>query len=546
MPKIIIHDADARRCLAHGVQRITRTVEGTLGPKGMNAIIDRPVGSPLVSRDGVTIVSEIELLDRFENMGAQIAREVSAKTNDVVGDGTTTAMIIANALVQGGTDLLEGDKRPVDVIKGIDTAVDAVISALTKSAKTISTRDEIEAVASIAAGDQKLGALVAEAVERVGPEGIITTDFGVTVDSAVEVVDGMSFDRGYISHHMVTDVESMTCVLDNAYILITDNKITAASQLERLRREVRETGRPLLIIAEELAPQVITSLLSDDPELGKGKIGAIHPPEYGHWRRAMLEDLGVLVGGKVIARELGGRVEDARIEDLGSAEYVRVSSNETIISKGGGDPAAIAARKEQIIRQQRQAPPNIEQDKLNERLAKMTGGTAVIYGGGATLAEQTRLVQLIDDSVSATRAAVEAGVIAGGGTALAQASPALDDLANAEEGDVRDGILLVQEALFRPLATIAANSGFDADEIVAKVRAQKNGIGFDGRTGRIVDLVKAGVIDPAKVTCTALQNAASIAKLILTTDTLIADLPEDEDPTFGRTEGGGAEKLGRA
>jgi chaperonin GroEL len=512
----------------------------------MNAIIDRPVGSPLVSRDGVTIVSEIELLDRFENMGAQIAREVSAKTNDVVGDGTTTAMIIANALVQGGTDLLEGDKRPVDVIKGIDTAVDAVISALTKSAKTISTRDEIEAVASIAAGDQKLGALVAEAVERVGPEGIITTDFGVTVDSAVEVVDGMSFDRGYISHHMVTDVESMTCVLDNAYILITDNKITAASQLERLRREVRETGRPLLIIAEELAPQVITSLLSDDPELGKGKIGAIHPPEYGHWRRAMLEDLGVLVGGKVIARELGGRVEDARIEDLGSAEHVRVSSNETIISKGGGDPAAIAARKEQIIRQQRQAPPNIEQDKLNERLAKMTGGTAVIYGGGATLAEQTRLVQLIDDSVSATRAAVEAGVIAGGGTALAQASPALDDLANAEEGDVRDGILLVQEALFRPLATIATNSGFDADEIVAKVRAQKNGIGFDGRTGKIVDLAKAGVIDPAKVTCTALQNAASIAKLILTTDTLIADLPEDEDPTFGRTEGGGAEKLGRA
>ena len=546
MAKIVIHDAAARRCLARGVQQITRMVEGTLGPKGMNAIIDRPIGSPLVSRDGVTIVSQVELLDRFENMGAQIAREVSVKTNEVVGDGTTTALIIANALVQGGTDLLEGDKRPVDVIKGIDTAVDAIIAALTKSAKTISTREEIEAVASIAAADEKLGALVAEAVERVGPDGIITTDFGVTVDSTVEVVDGMSFDRGYISHHMVTDVETMTCVLDNAYILITDNKITAASQLEKLRREVRETGRPLLIIAEEMAPQVITSLLSDDPELGKGKIGAIHPPEYGHWRRAMLEDLGILVGGKVIARELGGRVEDARIEDLGSAELVRVSANETIISKGAGDPAAIAARKEQIVRQQRQAPPNVEQDKLNERLAKMTGGTAIIYGGGATLAEQTRLVQLIDDSVSATRAAVEAGVIAGGGTALIQASRVLDDLANAENGDIRDGILLVQSAMSRPLAIIVANSGFDADEIVSKVRGQKNGIGFDGRTGQIVDLAKAGVIDPAKVTCTALQNAASIAKLILTTDTLIADLPEDEDPTFGPALGGGAEKLGRA
>jgi chaperonin GroEL len=521
-------------------------VEGTLGPKGMNAIIDRPIGSPLVSRDGVTIVSQVELLDRFENMGAQIAREVSVKTNEVVGDGTTTALIIANALVQGGTDLLEGDKRPVDVIKGIDTAVDAIIAALTKSAKTISTREEIEAVASIAAADEKLGALVAEAVERVGPDGIITTDFGVTVDSTVEVVDGMSFDRGYISHHMVTDVETMTCVLDNAYILITDNKITAASQLEKLRREVRETGRPLLIIAEEVAPQVITSLLSDDPELGKGKIGAIHPPEYGHWRRAMLEDLAILIGGRVIARELGGRVEDARIEDLGSAELVRVSANETIISKGAGDPVAIAARKEQIVRQQRQAPPNVEQDKLNERLAKMTGGTAIIYGGGATLAEQTRLVQLIDDSVSATRAAVEAGVIAGGGTALIQASRVLDDLANAENGDIRDGILLVQSAMSRPLAIIVANSGFDADEIVSKVRGQKNGIGFDGRTGQIVDLAKAGVIDPAKVTCTALQNAASIAKLILTTDTLIADLPEDEDPTFGPALGGGAEKLGRA
>lgn len=546
MAKIIVHDATARRLLAEGVKKITRTVSGTLGPKGMNAIFDRPVGAPMVSRDGVTIVSQVELLDKFENIGAQIAREVSAKTNEVVGDGTTTAMIIANALVQGGADLLEGNMRPIDVISGIDTAIEAVIEALERSALKHLTPDQIKAVATIAASDEKLGQLVAEAVQRVGPEGIITTDFGITVESSVEVVDGMSFDRGYISHHMVTDIETMTCTLNNPHILLTDNKITAASQLEKLRNELRRTGRPLLIIAEELAPSVISSLLSDDVEYGKGKIAAVHPPEYGHWRRAMMEDLGILVGARVIARELGGRVEDAGIEDLGSAELVKISSNETIISNGHGDPAAISARKEQIAKQQQLAPPNIEQDKLLERLAKLTGGTAVIYGGGATQAEQTRTVHLIDDSVSATRAAVEAGIIPGGGTALAQISGAIDDLAGSLSADRAAGARLVASAITQPLACIAVNSGFGADEIVTKVKAAKPGRGFDGRTGKIADMIEAGVIDPVKVTCTALRNAASIAKLILTTDTLIADLPEDHDPTFGPCLGGGAEKLGRA
>lgn len=546
MAKIIIHDKEARRALAQGVAHIAKTVEGTLGPKGMNAIIDRPIGSPIVSRDGVTIVNEVELLDRFENMGAQIAREVSAKTNEVVGDGTTTAMVLANALVQGGTDLLENNKkRPVDVIKGIELAVDALVVELGKNAKKITSPEQITAVATIAAGDAKLGGLVADALSQVGFDGIVTTEFGVTTESAVEAVEGMSFDRGYISHHMVTDVATNVCVLENPYILLTDNKITAASQLEGLRSQVRETGRPLLIIAEELAPNVISSLLSDDPKLGKGKIAAVHPPEYGHWRRSMLEDLGILIGGEVIARDLGGSVEDVKIEDLGSAQSVRISANETIISKGAGDPIQIAARKEQIIKQQQNAPPNIEQDKLNERLAKITGGTAVIYAGGATLAEQTRTIQLLDDSVAATRAAIESGIVAGGGTALIQAGRGLEKLIKKQKGDVRDGMLLVQTAILRPLERIAENCGANSKKVVADVKASHNGTGFNGRTSKLEDLAKSGIIDPVKVTSTALQNAASIAKLILTTDTLIADLPEDKDPTFGPALGGGGELLGR-
>jgi chaperonin GroEL len=541
MPKMILHDIEARRALARGVRKLAAAVETTLGPKGMNAMIDRPLGTPLVSRDGVSIASEIELPDRFENMGAQVAREVSMQTNEVAGDGTTTAMVLANALVQDGVQALERGASPVDLTKGLQRAIAAVVEHLRGQAQPVAN-GALQAVATIAATDAAIGALVAEAIERVGADGIITSDYGLTVQTTLEVVEGMSFDRGYLSHHMVTDVERMEAVLDQPYILMTDLKIRTPAEIEGIRQAVAATGRPLLIIAEEVAPEVIVGLLGRS---GKGQVAVVHPPEYGHWRKAMLEDLAILVGGRVIARDLGGRIEEVRLEDLGSAAKVRAGASRTIVTKGGGDPAAIRARRVQVARQLQEAPPNIEQDKLKERLAKLSGGSAVILAGGATPVEQKRTIQLIDDALAAARAAAEDGIIAGGGTALAQAAPALEPLLRAAEGDVALGIRLVQGVLSRPAAWIARNAGHDPASVLERLAQAPAGTGFDAAGERFTDLVAAGVIDPVRVTCAALQNAGSVAALILTTHSLIADLPEQHDPTAGPALGGGAEKLGR-
>ncbi|UWU24303.1 molecular chaperone GroEL (plasmid) [Rhizobium sp. CB3060] len=543
MPKLMLHNSEARRALARGVARLAAAVEPTLGPRGMNAMIDRPLGTPMVTRDGVSIASEIELHDRFENMGAQIVREVSMQTNEIAGDGTTTAIVLANALVQGGIHANERGARSVDLCKGIDLAVETVVEALKAGAKPAKGNGTLTAVANIAATDPKLGALVAEAYERVGTDGIITTDFSVTTETTLDVVEGMSFERGYLSHHMVTNQAKMEAVLERPLILLTDLKIREPSALDAARLIADKTGRPLLIVAEEVSPDVVVTLLGKQ---GPGKYLVVHPPEYGHWRKAMLEDVAILTGGRVIARDLGGRIEDVTTEDLGSAERVITSSTYTTIVRGGGDPSAIAARRAQVQRQFEVAPPNIEQDKLRERLAKLSGGTAVLYAGGVTPVEQKRTIQLIEDSLHAVRAAAEEGVVAGGGSALAQISSVLNATLATVDHDVAEGIRLVQSVLTRPLWRIATNAGGDPDTIIAEVTRINSGHGFNASIGKYENMIDAGIVDPVRVTYTALRNAASVAKLILTTETLIGDLAENEDPTAGPALGGGAEKLGRA
>ncbi|MFO1072463.1 MAG: molecular chaperone GroEL [Geminicoccaceae bacterium] len=547
MPKIMLHNAEARRALARGVQRLAAAVEPTLGPKGLNAMIDRPIGTPLITRDGVSIASEIELPDRFENMGAQVAREVSMQTNEVAGDGTTTAIVLANAIVQRGVELAERGVKPVELCRGIELAVAAVVERLKASAKPASDPRVLANVAEIAATDARLGALVAEAHARVGTDGIITTDYGVTTETTLEVVEGMSFDRGYLSHHMVTDTERMEAVLDQPLILMTDLKIKAPEALATARRLAEEEGRPLLVIAEEMAPEVVVSLLghAGSGRAGPGRYLVVHPPEYGHWRKALLEDLAILTGGRVIARELGGRLEEITRADLGSARKVQSSSSHTTLIRGGGNPELIAARRAQVERQYLAAPPNIEQDKLRERLAKLSGGTAVLHAGGVTPVEQKRTIQLIEDALHAVRAAAEEGVVAGGGVALAQAAPALEAVLATAEGDVAEGVRLVRGVLSRPLARIALNAGADAEAVVVEVGRVNGGHGFNAATGRFQNMFEAGIVDPVLVTMSALRNAASVATLILTTETLIGDLPEGIDPTAGPALGGGAERLGR-
>lgn len=543
MAKLLLHNSDARRALAAGVGKLAAAVEPTLGPKGMNAMIDRPIGTPIISRDGVSIAAEIELFDRFENMGAQVVREVSMQTNEVAGDGTTTAIVLANSIIQKGVKALEEGGRPVDLCKGIDLAVAALVKKLKSDARPVKDKKVLARVAEIAATDAKLGAIVAEAFNTVGADGVITTDYGVTTETVLNIVEGMSFERGYISHHMVTDVEQMLAVLENPYVLITDQKIKTPAQLDAVRAIADKNDRPLLIIAEEVAPEVVMTLLEAG---GAGKYIVVHPPEYGQWRTAMLDDLGILLGGKVLARDLGKRLEDITVKDLGQCDQVRVSASETVIIRGKGKAKEIAARRKQVQRQYELAPPNIEQDKLQERLAKLSGGTAIIYAGGVTPVEQKRTIQLIDDSLSAVRAAAEEGVVSGGGSALIHSEKALNKISTSSNDDIARGIEIVRQTLCQPLRRIANNAGRDSEKIVAEVQRVNSGNGYNAATGEFVNMYDAGIVDPVRVTYSALTNAASVATLILTTETLIGDLGEDEDPTAGPALGGGSENLGRA
>ena len=542
MPKIMLHDEAARAALGRGVAKLAKAVRGTLGPKGMNAIMDRPIGTPIVSRDGVSIASEIELECPFENMGAQVLREVSKQTNEVAGDGTTTATVLADVLVQDGLKHLAAGANAVELVEGLELAVKATIDALKRSAIALQGPAGLRAVASIAANDEALGELVAEAFERAGHHGIVAVEYGNTVQTTLEVIEGMAFERGYLSHHMVTDVEKMQVVLDNPYILMTDHKIQTGDQLAGVISLIEKSGRPLLIIAEEVAPPVIMQLLTRRDK-NNFKVAAIHPPEFGHWRKAMLEDIAITTAGRVISVDLGSKLEKAELHDLGSARQVRISASKTLITAGGGDPKAVAARREQVMRQYDAAPENIERDKFQERIAKLSGGTAMILAGGATPVEQKRRTQLIEDAINATRAAIEEGVVPGGGLALLKVAPKLDNLIKELNGSARQGAELLQRALGCPLYYIAANAGLNAEAEVKKVANGANGHGLDARNGTSVDLVKAGIIDPVKVCYSAVRNAASVAGLILTTQTLIAKKPDDYDPTAGPALGGGAELL---
>ncbi len=542
MPKMMLFQEEARAALSRGVELLTRAVESTLGPKGGNAIIDVPIGTPIVSRDGVSIAAEIELADRFENMGAQVVREVSKRTNEVAGDGTTTATVLANALIQEGFRALAGKQAAIELVEGMALAVAEVIEVLKKSAKRIADRDDaIASVAVIAANDVKTGRMVADALQRVGPTGIVSVDLGLTVETTMDVVEGASYERGYISHHMVTDVESMRVLLDDVLVLLTDQPLASESDVKGLRSLAKEADKPMLVIAEDYAPEAVAALLRNN---GGPPIVAVHPPEYGKWRQAVMEDIAIMTGGRVFVKDLGDRYQDAQLADLGTARRVQISSDRTVISGGHGDPGRIRGRLEQIRRQAELNEVPIEEDKFNDRLAKMSGGIAVIHAGGATSVEQKRRVQLIEDALNATRAAIEEGVVPGGGTALIQALPAVDRIAVGLTGGSRRGAEIVKAALRRPLACIARNSGADAERIVQQVADAEVGIGYDARSGEMVDMIAAGIADPVKVTCSALTNAASVASLILTTQTLIADIPEDDDPTAGPARGGGAELLG--
>ncbi|HUG24689.1 molecular chaperone GroEL [Piscinibacter sp.] len=545
MPNIMLHDEEARQALGRGVAKLARAVRGTLGPRGMNAIIDRPIGTPIISRDGVSIAAEIELEDPFENMGAQVLREVSKQTNEVAGDGTTTATVLADALVQDGLACLAKGANPVELVEGLELAVAEVVAALKRAATPLRGGDELRAVAVVAANDEATGHLVAEALERVGADGIVDVAYGNTVQTLLEVVDGMAFDRGYLSHHMITDVEKMQVLLDDAYILMTDQRLQTPDEVAALVALVADSKRPLLVIAEEVAPACVVSLLAWRDK-GGPPVAAIHPPEYGHWRKAALEDLAILTGGRVISRDLGGSIASVQLRDLGSARHIRISSNQTVVTAGGGDPAMIEARRQQVTRQYELAPENIERDKIRERLSKLSGGTAILLAGGATPVEQKRRLHLIEDAINAARAAIAEGVVPGGGLALLYAAGALDDLVARTDGHVRQGVKLLQRALSQPLHHIATNCGLDGQAVMRKTLDAKPGVGLDARSGAYVDLVANGVIDPVKVSYSAVRNAASVAGLILTTQTLIAKKPDCVDPTAGPALGGGAEKLGRA
>ena len=545
MAKMMLHDDEARQALGRGVAKLARAVRGTLGPKGMNAIIDRPIGTPIVSRDGVSIAQEIELECPFENMGAQVVREVSKQTNEIAGDGTTTATVLADGLVQQGLASLGRGANPVELVQGLELAVEEIVAALQRMARPLSGPMETLAVATIAANDVLTGQIGAEALQRVGAEGIVTVELGTTVDTLLDVVDGMAFDRGYLSHHMVIDVEKMEVVLENPLILMTDHKLTNIADVIAIEALLAGTDRPLLIVAEEVAPACVVALLGRR-ERGLAAVAAIHPPEYGHWRKAMLEDIAIATGGRVIAHDLGGHIADVRLRDLGSARQVRISANRTMFSAGGGDPAAIAARRQQVARQYEAAPQNVERDKFKDRLAKLSGGTATIMAGGATPVEQKRRAQLIEDAINATRAALEEGIVPGGGTAMLQAAPELAGLLARLSGSEREGASLLQGVLAQPLTCIANNCGLDAQAIVANVSQRPLGEGFNARTNSFGDMMSAGVIDPVRVSTTAIRNAASVAGLILTTQTLIASKPDGYDPTSGPARGGGAEVFGRA
>ena len=524
MAKEILFNEEARRALGRGVDQLANAVKVTLGPKGRNVVLDKKFGSPTITNDGVTIARDIELADPFENMGAQLVKEVATKTNDVAGDGTTTATVLAQAMIQEGMRNVAAGANPMILKKGIETAVKTLVEEIKKRSIKVSGKSEIAQVASVSAADEEIGGLIAEAMEKVGNDGVITVEESKGLQTALNVVEGMQFDRGYISPYMVTDPDRMEAVMDNPYILITDRKISAIADMLPTLEKVVKVGKELLIIAEDVEGEALATLVVNRLR-GTFKAVAVKAPGFGDRRKAMLEDIAILTGGTVITEDMGRKLDSVELTDLGTARQVRITKDETTIIDGVGDKDVIAKRVSQIRAQVEETTSEFDREKLQERLAKLSGGVAVIEVGAATEVEMKDKKLRIEDALNATRAAVEEGIVAGGGTTFIDIIPALNTL--EATGDVQTGINLVKRAVEEPLRQIAYNAGLEGSVVVEKVKNTEAGVGFNALTEEYIDMVKAGIVDPAKVTRSALQNAASIASLVLTTETIVADKVEE-------------------
>ena len=524
MAKEILFNEEARRALGRGVDQLANAVKVTLGPKGRNVVLDKKFGAPTITNDGVTIARDIELPDPFENMGAQLVKEVATKTNDVAGDGTTTATVLAQAMIQEGMRNVAAGANPMILKKGIEMAVGALVEEVKKRAIKVSGKSDIAQVASVSAADEEIGGLIAEAMEKVGKDGVITVEESKGLQTGLNVVEGMQFDRGYISPYMVTDPDRMEAVIDNPLILITDRKITAIADMLPTLEKVVKVGKELLIIAEDVEGEALATLVVNRLR-GTFKAVAVKAPGFGDRRKAMLEDIAILTGGTVITEDMGRKLDSVELEDLGTARQVRISKDETVIIDGVGDKAVIAQRVAQIRAQVEETTSEFDKEKLQERLAKLSGGVAVIEVGAATEVEMKDKKLRIEDALNATRAAVEEGIVAGGGTTFIDIIPVLDTL--EATGDVQTGINLVKRAVEEPVRQIAYNAGLEGSVVVEKVKNTEVGVGFNALTEEYVDMVKAGIVDPAKVTRSALQNAASIASLVLTTEIIVADKVEE-------------------
>ena len=539
MAKQIAYGEEARKALQAGIDQLADTVKITLGPKGRNVVLDKKYGAPLITNDGVTIAKDIELEDAFQNMGAQLVKEVATKTNDAAGDGTTTATLLAQALVREGMKNVTAGANPMIVKKGMQKAVDAAVASIVEHSQKVSGSDDIARVATISSGDEAIGKLIADAMEKVSADGVITLEESKTAETYSEVVEGMQFDRGYITPYMVTDTEKMEAVIDDAYILITDKKISVISDILPLLEQMLQSGKKLFIIAEDVEGEALSTLLVNRLK-GVLNVVCVKAPGFGDRRKEMLQDIAILTGGQVISEELGLTLKDATVDMLGRARQIKVTKENTIIVDGMGDQNAIKDRVSQIRAQIGVTTSEYDKEKLQERLAKLAGGVAVIKVGAATETEMKEKKLRIEDALNATKAAVEEGIVAGGGTIYVNVIPAVTALLNSTEGDERVGVQLVAKALEAPIRQIAANAGIDGSVVLEKVRSSgKNGFGFDAYKEEYCDMIASGIVDPAKVTRSALENAASVSGMVLTTESLVADKPQPPTPAPAAPDMGG-------
>ena len=526
MAKEIKYGVDARKALEAGVDKLANTVRVTIGPKGRNVVLDKQYGAPLITNDGVTIAKEIELEDPFENMGAQLVREVATKTNDVAGDGTTTATVLAQAMIHEGMKNLAAGANPIVLRKGMKKATDAAVEAIKEMSSPVTGKHQIARVAAISAGDEAVGQLVADAMEKVSGDGVITIEESKTMQTELDLVEGMQFDRGYISAYMATDMEKMEANLDNPYILITDKKISTTQEILPLLEQIVQCGRKLLIIAEDIEGEALTTLVMNKLR-GTFTVVGVKAPGYGDRRKEMLRDIAILTGANVISEELGRELKDAKLEDLGTAKSVKIQKENTIIAEGAGSKEDIQQRIAQIRAQIEETKSDFDREKLQERLAKLAGGVAVIRVGAATETEMKEAKLRMEDALAATKAAVEEGIIAGGGSAYIHATKQVAKLLDTTEGDEKTGVKVILKALEAPLFHISANAGLEGAVIINKVRESDPGVGFDALNEEYVNMVDAGILDPAKVTRSALQNATSVASTFLTTESCVANIKEE-------------------